>query len=87
MLGEQLCLSWLVYPLGADVVLSFLLLLKPLLLALVHNASGIANSVWARIQTRSNRVEIVVSKGQAVPVGESAIVVANHVAWTDFYLI
>ena len=52
-------------------------------------ASGIANSVWAWIQRlfiRSNRVQIIVSKGQEVPVGESAIVVANHVAWTDFYL-
>lgn len=42
MLGEQLCLR----PSSSDVVLSFLLLLKPLLPILVYNASsGTANSV------------------------------------------
>jgi 1-acyl-sn-glycerol-3-phosphate acyltransferase len=28
-----------------------------------------------------------VSSNQRLPKGESVIVVANHVAWTDFYLI
>ncbi|XTI95854.1 hypothetical protein V2W45_1474755 [Cenococcum geophilum] len=44
---------------------------KPPPVSASSDSSGIANSVWAR----------------EVSVGELAIVVTNHVAWTDFYLI
>ncbi|PHH87859.1 hypothetical protein CDD83_8312 [Cordyceps sp. RAO-2017] len=81
---------WLLYLFLADVALSLLLPLRPLAPRLVYDASSrIAGSVWAWIQAifeRANGADIVCS-GDALPPGESAVVVANHVAWADFYMI
>ncbi|KAF2808619.1 uncharacterized protein BDZ99DRAFT_59569 [Mytilinidion resinicola] len=89
--GLALLLPWTAYLLGADVVLSLLLPLKLLFPTLVFNASSlIANSVWAWVQgifVTWNRASITISSNQRLPKGESAIVVANHVSWSDFYLI
>ncbi|KAF5003007.1 hypothetical protein FDECE_10429 [Fusarium decemcellulare] len=88
--GIALTAPWVLYLFSADVVLSLLLPLKLVSPRLVYDASShVARSVWAWIQlifTRANGAHISVS-GDALPLGESAIVVANHVAWSDFYLI
>lgn len=89
--GLVLFLPWTAYLVGADIALSLLLPLKPFFPTLVFHASSlIANSVWAWVQAvfvRWNHAHIVVSSNQRLPKGESAIVVSNHVSWTDFYLV
>lgn len=88
--GLTLTTPWLLYLLLADVLLSSLLPLKLLAPRFVYNASSkVAASVWAWIQlifVKANRANIVCS-GDTLPPGESAVVVANHVAWCDFYMI
>lgn len=82
---------WLAHLLLADVALSLLLPVSVVAPSLAYNLSStIAESVWRGIQsifTRINHAEIIVSGVEKLPRGESAIVVANHVEWTDFYMI
>lgn len=84
-------LPWLAHLFVADVLLSALLPVSAVAPDLAYNASSaIAASVWHGIQiifTRINRAKIVVSGVEKLPPGESAIVVANHVEWADFYMI
>ena len=87
-----LCLvPWLVHLCIADLALSALLSISWLLPSFCYNASSyIAQSVWRGIQiifTRINRANIVVSGAEGLPKNESAIVISNHVEWTDFYMI
>ncbi|KJZ79107.1 hypothetical protein HIM_01258 [Hirsutella minnesotensis 3608] len=88
--GIALCLPWVVYLLFADAAISLLLPLRPFAPNLVYNASSkIAETVWSWIQAlfeRTNGAHIECS-GDVLPEGESAVVVANHVAWPDFYMI
>ena len=88
--GLVITFPWLCHLLIADLVLSSLLPLSALAPSLVYNlSSAIAESVWKAVQiifTRVNNADITVS-GPALPLSESAIVVANHVSWTDFYMI
>lgn len=88
--GAGLTIPWLVHLCLADMLLSVLLPLKLLAPRAVYDASSkIASSVWSYIQlifVRVNGAQIVYS-GDPLPPGESAIIVANHVAWSDFYLI
>ena len=88
--GFCITTPWLLHLLVADVCLSALLPLSAVLPTVTyHSSSKIAQSVWYAIQlifTRVNGAHITLS-GSALPPGESAIVVANHVSWTDFYLI
>jgi hypothetical protein len=81
---------WLAHVVIADLVLSCLL---PFAFVFpthtYHLASAIAESVWRRVQhicEYSNGADIILA-GDELPAGESAIVVANHVEWSDFYLI
>ncbi|EMC93525.1 hypothetical protein BAUCODRAFT_75703 [Baudoinia panamericana UAMH 10762] len=82
---------WLLHLLVADIILSALLPISAFLPDLCYDiSSAIAESVWAGIQrifTVSNHAQIVVSGVDKLPKGESAIVIANHVEWTDFYMI
>ncbi|KAK7432551.1 hypothetical protein QQZ08_000758 [Neonectria magnoliae] len=88
--GVALTVPWVLYLLLADIALSLLLPLKLISPRLVYNTSSlIAQSVWAWIQaifTHFNGARISTS-GDLLPPDESAVVVANHVAWADFYLI
>lgn len=83
-------LPWLLHLSIANALLSLLLplsLLSPT--AVYHASSLIAASVWAHVQrifTRTNKARIIVT-GDPLPSGESAIVVCNHVEWSDFYMI
>ncbi|GAB7365899.1 hypothetical protein MBLNU230_g7227t1 [Neophaeotheca triangularis] len=83
-------IPWLLHLLLANACLSALLPLAAVTPDLTyHLSSRIAESVWRGIQlifTRFNRAKIVTS-GHALPRGETAIVVSNHVEWTDFYMI
>ncbi|RSL70617.1 hypothetical protein CEP54_001740 [Fusarium duplospermum] len=90
MRGVVLTAPWVLYLFLADTVLSLLLPLKLFSPRFVYDASSqVARSVWAWIQlifTRANGAHISIT-GDALPRDESAIVVSNHVAWSDFYLI
>lgn len=85
-----LILPWLAQLLVADLVLSALLPLWIVFPSLTYNASSsIAEFVWRGVQlicVERNRADITIS-GDILPPGESAIVVSNHVEWSDFYLI
>jgi 1-acyl-sn-glycerol-3-phosphate acyltransferase len=85
-----LVLPWLIYLGLVDLVLSLLLPVKFLFPDWVQNiCSGLAYTVWTWIQVifeLANGAKIGVT-GDVLPEGESAIVVANHVSWTDFYMI
>lgn len=88
--GVLLTAIWATALLIQDLLLSVLLLLKPFNPILAYRlASAIAWSCWAGIQfifEHINGADIVIS-GDQLPPGESAVVVANHVGWTDFYMI
>lgn len=88
--GAVITIPWLAQLLVADGLLSVLLPVSPIFPSLTYNISSrIAYSVWGAIQlifTRFNSARITIS-GSSIPYGESAIVVANHVSWTDFYTI
>lgn len=88
--GLVVFLPWLLCLCASDVALSVLFpfsFIAPT--AVYHLSSKIAYGIWRGVQsifTQYNRAKITVS-GAKLPRGESAVVVSNHVAWTDFYLI
>lgn len=88
--GVLLTLPWLLWLFITDVAISLLLPLKAFFPDFTYDASSIgAFTVWRWIQflfETVNGAEITVS-GDALPHGESAVVVANHVTWPDFYMI
>ena len=88
--GLALVVPWLVWLLLIDLFVSALLPLSLAAPNLCYDwASAAAESVWAWIQlifTKANSATITVS-GDTLPAGESAVVVANHVAWSDFYMV
>ena len=81
---------WLIRLAIANTLLTILSLLTLFLPTLVYNLSSlIAASVWSHIQhifTRTNGARILVT-GDALPQAESALVLSNHVEWSDFYMI
>ncbi|KAK3938047.1 1-acyl-sn-glycerol-3-phosphate acyltransferase [Diplogelasinospora grovesii] len=88
--GIALTAPWLVWLLIADILLSLMLPLKFLFPDTVYNISScIAESVWAWIQHifETKNGAIITFSGDLPPSGESAIVLANHVGWSDFYMI
>ncbi|KAK3072475.1 hypothetical protein LTR53_006727 [Teratosphaeriaceae sp. CCFEE 6253] len=86
-----LLLPWLARLFLADVLLSLLLPLSALWPDACHAwSSRLAAHIWRGIQrlfTARNRARIVVSGAAQLQPGESAIVVANHAAWADFYMV
>lgn len=88
--GIAIITPWALALLVQDLLLSLLLLLRPFNPLLAYRLSSpIAWSCWAGIQfifERLNGARIVVS-GDKLPTGESAVVIANHVGWSDFYMI
>lgn len=88
--GLLITIPWLLHLVLIDILLSLLLPLSPLLPTAIYNLSStLAFSVWTWIQhifTTTNAAHITTS-GAALPAHESAIVIANHVSWTDFYMI
>jgi 1-acyl-sn-glycerol-3-phosphate acyltransferase len=88
--GLFLVAPWLLYLFASDIALSLLLPLSFVApSAAYHVSSKIAYLVWRWIQlifTNSNGAPISVS-GSTIPENESALIVANHVSWADFYMI
>ncbi|KAH8675665.1 1-acyl-sn-glycerol-3-phosphate acyltransferase [Xylariales sp. PMI_506] len=88
--GALIVAPWLVYLGLADVGISLLLPIRLIAPDVVYDASSwIAYTVWVWIQfifERLNGAQIGIS-GDTLPQGESAIVIANHVTWADFYMI
>ncbi|KAI9819586.1 MAG: hypothetical protein M1827_007036 [Pycnora praestabilis] len=82
--------SWVIHLFATDILLSLLLPISFLFPTLAYNVSSkLASPVWYGIQlifTHLNGAHITYS-GSRLPDGESAIVIANHVSWTDFYMI
>jgi 1-acyl-sn-glycerol-3-phosphate acyltransferase len=81
---------WILHLLGTDLLLSLLLPVSIFAPTLAyHVSSRLAYWIWNGIQrifTRWNGAQITIS-GHRLPQKESAIVIANHVSWTDFYMI
>ncbi len=88
--GIIVTVPWLAYLFLTDLILSLLLPISYFSPNLVYNlSSSLAAGVWRGIQlifTHLNGAKVTFS-GHEIPKGESAIVIANHVAWTDFYMI
>ena len=88
--GIAILTPWILHLLATDILLSALLPLSYFFPTLVYNASStLASLVWAGIQTiftTLNHAPITTS-GTRLPDHESAIVISNHISWTDFYLI
>lgn len=88
--GMVIASPWVLYLLVTDVALSLLLPISFLAPTAAYDvASQLAYLVWAWVQAiflNINGARITVA-GDHLPPGESAIVIANHVAWTDFYMI
>ncbi len=88
--GVVLVAPWLVWLFLVDLAVSAMLPLKGLVPDGVYNLSSLlAASVWYWIQelfTSVNGARITIS-GDNLPHGESAVVIANHVGWSDFYMI
>lgn len=82
-------IPWLLHLLIADLLLSALLPLATVIPKGTYDiASSIAEPVWRGVQQIcvSNGAKFSFS-GDQIPQGESAILVANHVEWSDFYMI
>ena len=88
--GACIVTPWILQLAAADIILSGLLPLSVLFPSLTyHLSSSIAESVWRTVQfifTRINGARITTS-GSELPERESAIVVCNHVSWSDFYMV
>ena len=84
-------IPWLVQLSLANTILSLLLPISLLFPDACYDISSqIAATIWQGVQrifTYTNGAEIVVSGAEQVPAGESALVICNHVEWTDFYMI
>ncbi|RKF75520.1 putative 1-acyl-sn-glycerol-3-phosphate acyltransferase 5 [Golovinomyces cichoracearum] len=88
--GLIIILPWIIYLCVVDIVLSLLLPASYLFPTLVYDVSSfLAFTNWSWIQTifeLFNKAKITYS-GDFLPKDESAIVISNHVSWTDFYMI
>lgn len=88
--GVCLVSPWLLHLLVTDIILSLLLPISFIIPSFVYHASSkLACWVWKGIQRiciQWNGARITTS-GERLPRNESAIVIANHVSWTDFYLV
>jgi 1-acyl-sn-glycerol-3-phosphate acyltransferase len=83
-------LPWIFRLTVANTLLTLLAPLTFIAPTLVYDlCSHIAASVWTHIQhifTCTNGAHILVT-GDSLPQNESAIVLSNHVEWSDFYMI
>lgn len=88
--GVIISAPWVIYLFAVDLLLSALLPISFFFPNWTYNASSIlAYTVWNWVQLifeLFNGGSISFS-GDAVPMQESAIVIANHVSWSDFYMI
>lgn len=88
--GIFVIIPWFMCLVVCDTFFTLLLALKPVAPDAAYELASIGiGFAWRWIQGTFevvNGAEITVS-GDAVPVGESGLVVSNHVCWSDFYMI
>ena len=88
--GFLIVLPWALELVLMDLIISILLPVSYYFPNWVYNASSaVAFTNWNWIQVIFevfNGGKITIS-GDTLPEGETAIVIANHVSWTDFYMI
>ncbi|SPN97140.1 probable 1-acyl-sn-glycerol-3-phosphate acyltransferase delta [Cephalotrichum gorgonifer] len=88
--GIIIAVPWFLSLLVADIIFTSLLPLVPVTPDIVYGiSSAVVRFEWKWIQAIFevvNGAEISVS-GDTVPDGESGLVIANHVCWSDFYMI
>src|ERR1700761_7106445 len=88
--GVLILIPWACELILMDLILSLLLPVSYFFPNWVYNASSwVAFTNWNWIQVIFevfNGGQITMS-GDELPEGETAIVIANHVSWTDFYMI
>ena len=88
--GLILVVPWLVCIAICDLLFTILLVLKPVAPDVAYNISSTAvRFAWKWIQSNFetiNGAKITIS-GDNIPRGESGLVVANHVCWSDFYMV
>lgn len=72
-----------------DLIVSLMLPISYFFPNGVYNASSfVASRIWRWIQLIFDfNGGIITISGDELPVQESAIVISNHVSWTDFYMI
>ncbi len=88
--GLILVIPWALYLVLIDLIWSLLLPFSYFFPDGVYNASSfVAFTNWKWIQCIFEVFNgaVITMSGDLVPEGESAIVVSNHVSWTDFYMI
>jgi 1-acyl-sn-glycerol-3-phosphate acyltransferase len=88
--GFLVVLPWALELFLMDLTLSLLLPVSYFFPDWVYNASSfVAFTNWRWIQCIFEVFNggMITISGDALPEGESAIVIANHVSWTDFYMI
>lgn len=89
--GAIIVFPWVVWLLLIDISVSALLLIKSLFPNFTYDlSSALAWTVWRWIQwifEDVNGARVTIS-GDPLPAnGESAVIVANHVSWNDFYMV
>ncbi|EDN92236.1 hypothetical protein SS1G_08099 [Sclerotinia sclerotiorum 1980 UF-70] len=88
--GFIIVLPWVLELVLMDLMISFFIPVSYLFPNWVYNASSfIAFTNWNWVQVIFevfNGGKITIS-GDTLPENETAIVIANHVSWTDFYMI
>lgn len=88
--GIALIAPWVMCLVFCNFIFTVLLPLKPVAPDAVYNtSSAVVRFAWKWIQGNFeaiNGADISVS-GDAIPRGESGLVVSNHVCWSDFYMI
>lgn len=88
--GILIVVPWALELVLMDLLLSLLLPLSFVFPNFVYDASSfIAFTCWWWIQAIFEYFNggIISISGETLPQGETAIVIANHVSWTDFYMI
>ena len=88
--GGLILLPWLIHLFVSDILLSLLLPFSFVFpRATYHASSYIAYLVWRGIQAIFENVNHarITRSGDKLPPGESAMIISNHVSWTDFYMI
>lgn len=88
--GILIIIPWACELILMDLILSILLPVSYLFPNWVYHASSfVAYTCWNWIQLIFEVINggVITISGDVLPQGESAIVIANHVSWTDFYMI
>jgi 1-acyl-sn-glycerol-3-phosphate acyltransferase len=88
--GLLIFIPWVLYLVVMDLILSVLLPFSfSFPNAIYHASSFVAFTCWTWIQCIFEIVNggVITISGDELPRCESAIVISNHVSWTDFYMI